>query len=343
MSARPALRLPTLADIEAARERLAGLAVRTPLVRLALPAARDPQPEVFLKLENLQPIGSFKLRGAGNAMRRLNATALRDGVCTASAGNMAQGVAWCAREMGVACRVIVPDQAPAAKTDAVIALGAEVIRVPFADWWAVMETHDTGGVPGVFIHPVEHNDVMAGNGTIALEIMEDLPDTDAVVVPFGGGGLISGIGAGMRALRPASRIIAAEVETAAPLRASLDAGEARAIERIPSFVDGIGGASVLPAMWLLVRQVVQDSVVVALEDVAEAIRLLVTRARIVAEGAGAAPVAAARSGRAGAGRIVCVVSGGNIDQVTLAKILGGAVPGRSVQAPNHPATQSPAK
>jgi threonine dehydratase len=276
-------------------------------LRLPLPAARDPQPEVFLKLENLQPIGSFKLRGAGNAMRRLDAAALRDGVCTASAGNMAQGVAWCAREMGVPCRVIVPDQAPAAKTDAVIALGAEVIRVPFAAWWAVMETHDTRGVPGVFIHPVENNDVMAGNGTIALEIVEDLADVDAVVVPFGGGGLISGIGAGMRALKPSCSVIAAEVETAAPLRASLDAGEPRAITRTPSFIDGIGGASVLPAMWPLVRQVVRDSVVVTLEDVAEAIRVLVRRARVVAEGAGAASLAAAGSGIDFGLGIVCVV------------------------------------
>lgn len=325
MSTREALRLPTLDDIEEARGRLAGLAIRTPLVRLPL-RAREPLPEIFLKLENLQPIGSFKIRGAGNAMRRLDADALRDGVCTASAGNMAQGVAWCARELGVPCRVIVPDRAPAAKTDAVKALGAEVIPVPFADWWKVMETHDTRGVPGAFIHPVENNDVMAGNGTIALEIAEDLPHIDAVVVPFGGGGLISGIGSGLRALKPSSRVIAAEVETAAPLRASLDAGAARAIERTPSFVDGIGGASVLPAMWPLVRQVVEDSLVVTLQDVSRAIRELATRARIVAEGAGAAPVAVALTGRCGAGRVICIVSGGNIDPLVLARILEGETP-----------------
>lgn len=326
MSTRKALRLPTLDDIEEARGRLAGLAIRTPLVRLALPATRDPLPEIFLKLENLQPIGSFKIRGAGNAMRRLDADALRDGVCTASAGNMAQGVAWCAREMGVPCRVIVPDKAPAAKTGAVKALGAEVISVSFADWWKVMETHDTRGVPGAFIHPVENNDVMAGNGTIALEVAEDLPHIDAVVVPFGGGGLISGIGSGLRALKPSCRVIAAEVETAAPLRASLDAGEARAIERTPSFVDGIGGASVLPAMWPLVRQIVEDSLVVTLQDVSRAVRELATGARIVAEGAGAAPVAAALSGRCGAGRVICIVSGGNIDPLILARILEGETP-----------------
>jgi threonine dehydratase len=188
VTARPALRLPDLADIEAARERLKDLAVRTPLIRLSIHGAGNPIPEVWLKLENLQPIGSFKIRGAGNTMRQLDPAALREGVCTASAGNMAQGVAWCAREMGVPCRVIVPDKAPKAKTDAVEALGATVIRVPFEDWWKVMETHDTRGVPGAFIHSVENNHVIAGNGTVALEIVEELPDVDMVIVPFGGGG-----------------------------------------------------------------------------------------------------------------------------------------------------------
>ena len=326
MTARPALRLPSLADLEAAREQLDGLAVLTPLIRLPSHASPVTSHELFLKLENLQPIGSFKIRGAGNAMRRLPAEMLNEGVCTASAGNMAQGVAWCARELGVPCRVIVPDRAPDAKVEAVKTLGAEVIRVPFADWWKVMETHDTRGVPGAFIHPVENNDVMAGNGTIALEVVEDLPDVDTVIVPFGGGGLISGIGAGLMQLRPSCRVIAAEVGTAAPLRASLDANEPRAINRIPTFVDGIGGASVLPAMWPLVRQVVRDSVVVTLEDIAAAIRTLVRQARIVAEGAGAASLAAATTGRAGGQRIVCVVSGGNIDPAVLSTILNGALP-----------------
>ena len=328
MTARPALHLPSIEDIRTAGGRIADLAIRTPLVRLidAGPQAPGPRPEIFLKLENLQPIGSFKLRGAGNAMRRMDPTTMRDGVCTASAGNMAQGVGWCARELGVACRVIVPDKAPAAKVDAVTALGAEVIRVPFADWWQVMETHDTRGVPGTFIHPVENNDVMAGHGTIALEIMEDLPDVDTVIVPFGGGGLISGIGAGMAALRPDVRVLAAEVETAAPLRASLDANEPRGIDRIPTFVDGIGGASVLPAMWPLVRQVTKDSIVVTLEEIAEAIRLLVRQAHVVAEGAGGAAVAAARTAKTGGSRIVCVISGGNIDPTVLATLLQGLLP-----------------
>ena len=328
MSAREVLRLPSLSDIDAARERLQGLAMRTPLITLVdpRPQAPRPTPEIFLKLENLQPIGSFKLRGAGNAMRRMDPAVLRDGVCTASAGNMAQGVAWCARELGIPCRVIVPDRAPAAKVDAVLALGAEVIRVPFADWWRVMETHDTRGVRGAFIHPVENNDVMAGHGTIAREIVEDLPDVDTVIVPFGGGGLICGIGAGMAAVKPGVRILAAEVETAAPLRASLDANEPRAIDRVPTFVDGIGGASVLPAMWPLVRQVVQGSIVVTLEQIADAVRLLVRQAHVVAEGAGAASVAAARTGRTGGSRVVCVISGGNIDPTVLATLLQGSLP-----------------
>lgn len=316
----PPPRLPGVTEVAAARDRIDGLAIRTPLVRLRLPGEAQGQAELHVKLETLQPIGSFKIRGAANAIARLDRAALSDGVCTASAGNMAQGVAWCARSLGVPCRVIVPDNAPAAKLDAIEGLGASLVRVPFAEWWTVMETHDTRGVPGAFIHPVENADVIAGNGTIAAEILDDLPDVDAVVVPFGGGGLISGIGAGLRSLRPSCRVLAAEVETAAPLRASLDAGRPVRIERTPSFVDGIGGSAVLPAMWPLLSEVVDDAIVVALGEVEEAIRLLVRHGRIVAEGAGAAALAAARRG-AVAGRVVCVVSGGNIDRSVLARIL----------------------
>jgi threonine dehydratase len=315
---------PTLAEIRDARKRIADLALRTPLVRLSL----DESPaEIWLKLENLQPIGSFKIRGAGNAMARLSREHLANGASTASAGNMAQGVAWCARRLGVPCRVIVPDRAPAAKTSAVERMGGEIIRRPFADWWDVLVTHDTGGVPGFFIHPVVNADVIAGNGTIGLEILEDLPNVDAIIVPYGGGGLSCGIAAAVKAIRPECRVFAAEVETAAPLRASLAAGEARSVDHTPSFVDGISGRSVLPDMWPLVRQLIDDSLVVSLEEVAAAIRLLVARARIVAEGAGAASVAAALAGRAGTGRIVCVVSGGNLDASRLATILEGRIPG----------------
>lgn len=322
MSVRPALRLPSLGDLEEARRTIRRVAIRTPLLKIPQPLAGFTTREVYVKLENLQPIGSFKIRGAANAIAWRNPDELRDGVCTASAGNMAQGVAWCAQ--GIPCRVIVPDNAPAAKREAVKALGAEVIPVPFADWWQVMETHDTRGVPGLFIHPVENNDVIAGNGTIAFEILEDLPGVDTVIVPFGGGGLISGIGAGFKALKPDVRVLAAEVETAAPLRASLDADEPRAIDRLPTFVDGIGGASVLPAMWPLVRQVARDSIVVTLEEIADAVRQLVRHAHVIAEGAGAAALAAARkvNGR----KIVCVISGGNIDPSVLATLLQGSLP-----------------
>lgn len=312
--------LPSTSQLLAARERIHGLAVRTPLIRLhGVPG------EIWLKLENLQPIGSFKLRGAGNAMRSLPASALANGVVTASAGNMAQGVAWCARELGIRCSVIVPDNAPAAKTEAVERLGATLVRRTYEDWWRVLETHDPGDVPGRFVHPVEDADVIAGNGTIALEIMEDLPDVDTVIVPYGGGGLISGIGAGIRALRPDCRVLAAEVATAAPLRASLDAGRPVAIQHVKSFVDGIGGRSVLPAMWPLVRQVVDDALVVSLDEVADAILLLVRHARVIAEGAGVAAVATALA-QGATGRTVCIVSGGNIDSALLARILTGKSP-----------------
>ena len=312
-----------LAEIRAARERIAGSALRTPLVRLELP---DAPAELYLKLENLQPIGSFKLRGAGNAMAQAGREALARGVYTASAGNMAQGVAWNARRLGVACSVVVPDNAPRAKLDAIERLGARIVPVPYERWWQVLVEHRYPGLDGVFIHPVSDAAVIAGNGTIGLEIHEDLPDVDAVVVPYGGGGLSCGIASALRALHPGARVFAAEVETAAPLAASLAAREPRVIEHRPSFVDGIGGRSVLAEMWPLASTLLAGSIVVALAEIAAAVRLLATRARVVAEGAGAAALAAALTGKAGNGRVVCVVSGGNIDAVKLAKILEGGMP-----------------
>jgi threonine dehydratase len=319
----PALEAPSLAEIRAARERLAGIATRTPLVRLSV---EDAPAEIYLKLENLQPIGSFKLRGAGNAMAVAAPEALARGVCTASAGNMAQGVAWCARQRGVACTVVMPDHAPRTKQAAVERLGARSIKVPFDAWWQTLVDRRYPGVDGVFIHPVSDRAVMAGNGTIALEVLDDLPDVDAVVVPFGGGGLSSGIAAALRELRPRVKVYACEVETAAPLHAALQAGAPVPIDYRPSFVDGIGGKGILPEMWPLVRRLLAGSLVVSLEAVAGAIRMLAERNRVVAEGAGAAPVAAALAGRAGRGKVVCVVSGGNIDLATLAVILQGGVP-----------------
>ncbi|MCY4647306.1 MAG: pyridoxal-phosphate dependent enzyme [Gammaproteobacteria bacterium] len=314
-----------LADIRAARERIAGAAIRTPLVRLEAPGANA---EVWLKLECLQPIGSFKIRGAANAMALAHPALLARGVYTGSAGNMAQGVAYEARRRGIPCRVIVPDTAPAAKLDAIARLGATAVPVSFAEWWGVLRDHGHPGEEGLFVHPVSDPDVIAGNGTIGLEVVEDLPDVRAVVVPFGGGGLSCGIATAVRALRPEARVFAAEVETAAPLAASLDAGRPVEVPRRRSFVDGIGAAGLLPGMWPLARALLAGSRVVSLEDVRGAIRLLAERAHIVAEGAGGAGVAAALGGLPGVddGPVVAVVSGGNIDARVLAAILEGRTP-----------------
>ena len=309
--------------IRAAQARISDLALRTPLLRLNV---EDAAAEIHLKLENLQPIGSFKVRGATNAMRLASPQMLAEGVYTASAGNMAQGLAYAARRLGVPCRVVVPDHAPETKLKAIKRLGAEYIKLPFDQWWQVILTHRFDGLEGLFIHPVSDPAVIAGNGTIGLEILEDLPDVDAIVVPYGGGGLSSGIASAVRAVRPHTKVFAAEVETAAPLAASLAAGEPREVDYVASFVDGIGATSVLSEMWPLVRTLLDGSLVVSLDETAEAIRLLADRNRVIAEGAGAASVAAALAGRAGAGTVVCVVSGGNIDAATLAAILDGRDP-----------------
>ncbi len=311
-----------LADIRTARGRIAGAAIRTPLVRLEASGATA---EVWLKLECLQPIGSFKIRGAANAMALADPARLARGVYTGSAGNMAQGVAYEARRRGIPCRVIVPDTAPAAKLDAIARLGATAVQVPFAEWWGVLRDHGRPAEEGFFVHPVSDPAVIAGNGTIGLEIVEDLPDVRAVVVPFGGGGLSCGIATAVRAIRPEARVFAAEVETAAPLAASLAAGEPVEVAHTRSFVDGIGGAGLLPGMWPLARALLAGSRVVSLEDVRGAIRLLAERVHVVAEGAGGAAVAAALRGLPGVddGPVVAVVSGGNIDARVLAAILEG--------------------
>src|SRR5919107_2705328 len=246
-------------------------------------------------------------------MGRLSREALSEGVLTASAGNMAQGVAWRARELGVPCTVVSPETAPETKIRAIERLGGRVIKAPFEEWWAVFESRAYEGVDAHFVHAFDDPDVMAGNGTIALEILEDLPDVDAVVIPWGGGGLACGIAAAMRELRPACKVYAAEVDTAAPLAASLEAGEPRQVAYQPSFVDGIGGRGVFPAMFERARGLLDGSLVASLEQVASALRLLAERNRVIAEGAGACPVACALEGSAGAGQVVCVVPGGNID------------------------------
>jgi threonine dehydratase len=274
----------------------------------------------------LQPIGSFKLRGAGNAMLLAEGSQLDKGVWTASAGNMAQGVAWYARQLGVRCTVVVPDSAPETKLAAIRRLGAEVVTVSFAEWLEVFRTRRREGLDGLFVHAFSDPAVMAGNGTIGLEIVEDLPDVDAVVIPYGGGGLACGIASALRVLKPGVKLYAAEVETAAPLVASLAAGEPVEVAYTPTFVDGIGAPVVFPEMWSLARQLLDGSLVAPLDQVAAAVRLLAERNRVIAEGAGAAPVAAALAGAAGGRKVVCVVSGGNIDAQKLAAILQGQLP-----------------
>ena len=311
-----------LDEIRAARKRIAGLALRTPLVRLPV----EGDAELWLKLECLQPIGSFKIRGAGNAMYGASRSTLQRGVWTPSAGNMAQGVAWCARALGVPCTVVVPDHAPATKLAAVERLGARIVKRPFEAWWQLIAEREDEAYEGLLVHPVADRAVIAGNGTIGLEILEDLPDVDSVVVPFGGGGLSTGIASAITALRPAARVYASEVETAAPLAPSLAAGQPVTVTYTPSFVDGIGGTSVLRELWPLASGLLAGSVVVSLKQVADALRLLLERARVVAEGAGASSLAAAQTGQVPGKRIVVVISGGNIDLQKVARIIAGEVP-----------------
>jgi len=311
------------AEIRKAAAAIEGAAVRTPLVRLNAPEA---DAEIYLKLENLQPIGSFKIRGATNAIRQTSPDELAAGVVTASAGNMAQGLAWAAREAGIECTVIVPEHAPQTKLAAIERLGGKIVKVPYERWWQALTESGMEGVEGRFVHPVADDFVMAGNGTIGLEIVDDLPSPDAVLIPFGGGGLTVGIASALRAFGPQARVYAVEPETAAPLAASLAAGSPQEVEYVPSFVDGAGARTVLPEMWPLVSEAVDGALTVSLDETANAIRLVAERARVIAEGAGALGVAAALSGRAGSGKLVCVVSGGNIDFSTLSTILAGETP-----------------
>ncbi len=311
-----------LAQIRAARERIAGSVLRTPLVRLVLD---DAPAEIWLKLENLQPIGSFKLRGASNAIALAPPERLAKGVWTASAGNMAQGVAWQARRLGLPCTVVAPDHAPEAKLAAIRRLGAAIVQLPFADWFQILETGRHPGMEGLFVHPVSDEAVMAGNGTIGLEILEELERVDSILVPYGGGGLSCGIASAARGLGVPTRVFACEVETAAPVAASFAAGGPARVSYTASFVDGIGSPFVLSGMWERARELLAGSLVVTLRQVADAVRLLVERHRVVAEGAGAASLAAALTGKE-RGRVVCVISGGNLDPARLARILEGAIP-----------------
>ncbi|HVT04230.1 MAG TPA: pyridoxal-phosphate dependent enzyme [Thermoanaerobaculia bacterium] len=316
----PAITPITLDEIHAARQRIASTVIRTPLIRL--PTA-DGEPVIYLKLENLQPINAFKLRGAANAVAMLSPEKRSLGVWTISAGNAGQGVAYAARESGVPCTVVVINTAPDTKVERMRALGARLIKAPFDDCWKAMEERRFPGAEGTFIHPFDDHNFIAGNATIGLEIVEDLPSIHTVIAAIGGGGLISGIGSAMRALRPSVRVLGAEPETAAPGALSFEKSSPQIFsDWTASFVDGAGGKSIFPRMWEQMRDVVDGSIVVTLEETKQAIRVVAERVRVIAEGAGALPVAAALSGKAGLGPIVAVISGGNIDLRKFAELLG---------------------
>jgi threonine dehydratase len=310
-----------LAEIEAARKRIAGTATRTPLIRLRVD---DAPAQIYLKLENLQPINSFKIRGAASAILLASPEQRAKGLVTASAGNMAQGVAWVARELGLPATIAVPEHAPEAKLAAIKRLGGVVRKLPYDQWWDTVVAGRLAGVDGLFVHPVQDPAVIAGNGTIGLEIIEDLPDPDAVVIPFGGGGLTAGIASAIKALRPQTKIITVEPESGAAFAAAMSAGGPTDIEYRASFVDGAGSRRALDSMWPVVSPLVDAALAIRIDEAAAAVRVLAERARVIAEGAGALALAAALSGRAGGGKVVCVVSGGNIDLSKLAEILKGA-------------------
>ena len=308
-----------LAAIRDAATAVYRAAIRTPLVRVELP---DGSPELYLKLEVLQPIGSFKIRGAYNVIRQLDAATLEQGVWTVSAGNAAQGVAFAARKAGARCSVMVMDTAPETKVRAIERLGATIVRCTYDEAWRTVEAHASDRMTGHFVHPFDDDRFIAGNATAGVEILEDLPDVDAIIAPLGGGGLLSGIAAAVRELKPDTDVFAAEPETAAPLAASLAAGRPMYFDNWKaSFVDGAGGKSVLTTMWPLLSQL-SGSIVVSLDDVARAMRLAAERAHIIAEGAAGCAIAAALSGRAGTGKVVAVVSGGNIDLPKFAALVG---------------------
>jgi threonine dehydratase len=314
----------SIETVREAAETVYRAAIRTPLVRLEIPGSTTSTPEIFLKLETLQPIGSFKIRGAQNAVARLSPRESADGVWTVSAGNAAQGVALAARLAGLRCSVMVMDTAPETKLRAIERLGAEIVKAPYDECWRTVEQHGSNRMRGRFVHPFDDDDFISGNGTIGLETLEDLPDVDAIVAPLGGGGLLTGIAVAAKSIRPQVRIYAAEPETAAPLSLSFAAGKASRFEAWrPSFVDGAGGKSVVDGMWPLLRTWVDESIVVRLDDAARAMRTVADRIHVIAEGAAACAAAAALSDtmRArGHRRVVAVLSGGNIDLARFAEL-----------------------
>ena len=311
-----------LSEIRDAQKRIAGTIVRTPLIRLDLGPG---SPDVRLKLENLQPISAYKLRGAANAVAMLSDAERRRGVWTISAGNAGQGVAYAARAAGVPCTVVAIETAPAAKLDRMGALGAKLVLVSYARAWQALEDRSYPGVEGTFVHPFDDHNFIAGHATMGLEILEDAPDTVAVIAAIGGGGLITGVGTAVKALKPVVRVWGAEPETAAPAALSFAKGSPQVFpEWRATFVDGAGGQSLFPRMWQRMKPLVDGSIVVTLEETKRAMRLLAEKARVIAEGAGALGLAAALTGKAGPGPIVAIVSGGNVDLAKFFELIAPA-------------------
>lgn len=310
-------------EIRAAESRLAGLALRTPLIRLNAP---DAAAEIYLKLESLQPVGAFKIRSVGNILKSTDPAKLRQGVYTASSGNSGYALAWLARRLGISATAYVPETAPEGKCASIRRMGAQVRVVPYADWWDIICNHGIAGEPAMYVDAVCDPAAIAGNATIGLEILQDLPAVDRIVVPFGGGGVSCGIASAVQALQPDTHVFAAECETSTALKSAFEAGQPVEVEHRPSFISGIGATSVLPEMWPLLRQLLDGSIVSSLEAVANAIRILFESNRVVAEAAGATALAAALSLPAN-GPVVCVITGGNIDTAHMIEILQGRVPG----------------
>ena len=320
-----AVRPVSLAEIQEARKRIAGTIVRTPLVRLDL---GPDYPDVRLKLENLQPINAYKLRGAANAVALLSESERRRGVWTISAGNAGQGVAYAARQAGVPCTVVMIETAPASKIERMRALGARLVPVPYSVAWKALEERSYAGVEGTFVHPFDDHNFIAGHATMGFEILEDAPDTVAVIGSIGGGGLIAGVGSAIKALNPAIKVWGAEPETAAPAALSFAMGSPQVFrDWQASFVDGAGGQSVFPRMWERMQPVLDGCIVVSLDETRRAMRLMAEKVRVIAEGAGALPLAAALTGKAGPGPIVAIVSGGNIDLAKFCELIGACARG----------------
>jgi threonine dehydratase len=309
----------TIEDVEKARERIGGTVLRTPLVKLELDKG---SPEIWLKLENLQPTNAYKIRGAMNAVAALSDEERAKGVWTISAGNAGQGVAYAARAFGVPSTVLAIETAPQTKLDRMRALGATIVPVSYQDAWKIAEAHSYPGLDGTLVHPFDNHDFIAGHGTMALEILEDLPGLRTVIAAIGGGGLLTGVGSPMKALRPDVKVLGAEPDTAAPYAYSLAQGSPQWFpDWKASFVDGAGGKSVTERMWERMRPVTDGAITVTLDQTRDAMRLIAEKARTIAEGAGALALAAALTGEAGEGPIVCVVSGGNIDLDKFAELV----------------------